>query len=159
MLESYLGRGLVSEELYYDTPRGESMGRHPAGKKLPLKPIEEILERINVKPTQYVRKPFYVDAVQVTLDNMPQVAKWCEGKVIVETPPYIKVRVKRPLAERQTRAFVGDWVLNSGNGYKVYTQSSFEKNFEEVEGKGSMTKALSEQFEFFLGKLDEKLGS
>ena len=125
MLGFYLGRGLVSDI-------DESMGRHPAGKKLPLKPIEEILERINVKPQQYVRKPFFVDAVQVTLDNIAAVATWCDGKVIVDTPPYIKVKVKRPLAERQTRAFVGDWVLSSGNGYKVYTQSSFEKNFEDV---------------------------
>ena len=152
MLGFYLGRGLVSDI-------DESMGRHPAGKKLPLKPIEEILERINVKPQQYVRKPFFVEAVQVTLENMAAVATWCEGKVIVDTPPYIKVKVKRPLAERQTRAFVGDWVLSSGNGYKVYTQSSFEKNFEDVGEKITLTRATNEHLEFLLERLEDKLGS
>lgn len=137
-------------------PVEESMSRHPAGKKTPLKSIEELLERIEVKPTQYIRKPFFVDAVQVTAENMAEAANWCEGKVIIDTPPYIKVRVKRPLAERQTRAFVGDWILSSGNGFKVYTQSSFDKNFEAVAEKTEGMRKVNDQMELLLGKLEEK---
>ena len=93
---------------------------------------------MSIQTKKFARKPFYVDAVQVTLDNMEEVASWCRGdvrkaensegdKTLV---PYIKVRVHRPLTERQTQAFAGDWILYAGTGYKVYTQKAFEKSFE-----------------------------
>lgn len=90
-----------------------------------------------IKPQTYARKPFYIDAVQVTEENIKEVAEWCMGDVMqTKTPhedvasPFIKVRVHRPLNQRQTQAFVGDWVLYANKGYKVYTQSAFDKNFE-----------------------------
>lgn len=94
-----------------------------------------------IKTTRYARKPFYIDAVQVTAANMDEVAEWCMGDVKnqfkkdsdEEGRPYIKVRVHRPLNERQTMAFVGDWVLYANKGYKVYTASAFERNFEQAE--------------------------
>jgi hypothetical protein len=128
------------------------MTRHPAGTKL-------IKENLMFEPVKYVRKPFYVQAAQVTEENITQVARWCEGTILIDERPYIKVKVKRPLAERQTRAFVGDWVLSSGNGYKVYTQASFEKNFEDFNENLTLTNATNEKLEQFLEKLDEKLKS
>jgi hypothetical protein len=92
--------------------------------------------------TRYVRRPFEIDAVQVTLENMDEVAKWCSGDVRTrkaerheqgEFTRYIKVRVYRPLDERQSKAFVGDWVLYAGTGYKVYTNNAFETTFVEAE--------------------------
>lgn len=86
-----------------------------------------------IKTQQYRRKPFYIDAIQVTEDNLEEVARWCMGDVRKDAKDeikYVKVRVHRPLNERQTKAFVGDWVLYANKGYKVYTQSAFEKNFE-----------------------------
>ncbi len=87
---------------------------------------------------KFSRKPFHVDAIQVTYENMEEVAIWCEGEVVAiekdETTAekYIKVRVYRPITERQTKAFVGDWVLYAGTGFKVYTSKAFEKSFEQV---------------------------
>ena len=96
-----------------------------------------------VNTIRYARKPFYVDAVQVTAENMEEVAKWCQGEIrTFETAPselgsrknnYIKVRVHRPATERQTKAFVGDWVLYAGTGYKVYTPKAFDKDFVQVD--------------------------
>lgn len=93
-----------------------------------------------MKTDKFARKPFFVDAVQVTHANIDEVAKWCGGDVrsmAQDAGPdqmkavfYIKVRVTRPLNVRQTQAFVGDWVLYAGTGYKVYTDAAFHKSFE-----------------------------
>lgn len=83
---------------------------------------------------KYARKPFYIDAVQVTEDNISDVAKWASADVRTDNDTaakkYIKVRVLRPLKERQTKAYVGDWVLYAGTGFKVYTTTAFASNFE-----------------------------
>lgn len=85
-----------------------------------------------MQTTKFTRKPFEVDAVQVTADNIEEVAKWCQGEVITEDDqPCIKVRVLRALNDRQTKAFVGDWVLYAGTGYKVYIDKAFKKSFVE----------------------------
>jgi len=83
----------------------------------------------------FVRKPFSVEAVQVTDENMDAVAKWCQGDVRTadKGDPFIKVRVHNPLTDRQTKAFVGDWVLYAGKGYKVYTDKAFERSFDPKE--------------------------
>lgn len=82
------------------------------------------------------RKTFSVDAVRVTASNIEEVAAWCGGDVRSvaggregSVRPYIKVRVLRPLDDKQTMAFIGDWVLHAGTGYKVYGDSAFHKSF------------------------------
>jgi len=94
---------------------------------------------------KYVRKPLYVDAVQVTESNFMDIARWCFGEIgnIDETPvneateveptkQYIHVRVHNPKNSRQTKAFVGDWILYTERGYKVYTTKAFQANFDLV---------------------------
>lgn len=90
-----------------------------------------------MKTQLFVRRPFDVEAVQVTKENMEEVAKWCDGRVqhtaTREGPvAYIKVRVHRPLGVRQTQAFIGDWILYS-TGYKVYLDEAFHASFEAVD--------------------------
>jgi len=91
-----------------------------------------------MKTDMYVRRPFQVEAVQVNADNMAELAEWCGGQVQgtprendVDAPPYfIKVDANQPTTDRQTMAFVNDWLLYAHNGYKVYTEKAFNKNFE-----------------------------
>lgn len=93
---------------------------------------------MTIKTERYVRKTFYVDAaIQVTAENMAEVAEWCRGDVrtMDDGSSYIKVRVIRPMDERQTRAFVTDWVLYAGTGYKVYTDKAFKNSFDKAEKK------------------------
>lgn len=91
-----------------------------------------------METVKYARKSFEVDAVRVTADNIEEVAAWCKGTVIVETDEqnklqqYIKVDVQNVLNDRQTQAFVGDWVLYASNGFKVYTSKAFNKTFLKV---------------------------
>ena len=81
----------------------------------------------------YVRRPFTVTAIRVTDENMSDVADWCEGEIrtTANGTSFIKVNVNRPATARQTRAFVGDWLLYAGRGFKVYTDRAFELSFEE----------------------------
>lgn len=86
-----------------------------------------------------------IDAVRVTEENMKAVARWCNG-TIHETDPkiaeqlnqagheqvWIKINTQNPINEKQTQARVGDWVLYQNKGYKVYTNASFNRNFEKV---------------------------
>ena len=95
------------------------------------------------QPKRYRRRPFSVEAVQLTIDNVETVATWCNG--IVRTGvnpankpagpgPYIKIdHIKRALNDRQTRAYPGDWVLKAGGGFKIYTPLAFNESFEPEE--------------------------
>ena len=89
---------------------------------------------------KFQRKPFSVDGVCVTDDNINEVAEWCLGKVEESDKgvKHIRVDAHRPLTERQTMAFIGDWVLFHNRGFKVYTEAAFSRNFELVQaGTGS----------------------
>lgn len=98
---------------------------------------------MRLKTSKYTRKPFEVEAIQVTAENMEQVAKWCRGQLRRSAGPggrnpqrYIKVPVKRFLTDRQTQAYVGDWVVTAieegAKGFKVYTPKAFTKTFDEL---------------------------
>lgn len=98
-----------------------------------------------IETAKYQRKPFEVEGVQVTAENMAEVAEWCQGEIqetsgntgveVTEPSKYIHVRVHRAIHPRQTKAFVGDWVLYAGTGYKVYTKKAFENSFVPVKLK------------------------
>lgn len=90
---------------------------------------------------KYARKALYVDAVEVTEENMAELAEWCKGQVRTQTiekngvsseEKYVKVKVHRALSVRQTKAFVGDWVLSTPTGFKVYPPRAFDKSFDKV---------------------------
>jgi hypothetical protein len=86
-----------------------------------------------IETSKYVRKPFYVDAIQVTSENMNDVAAWCNGAIQPSDKTlYIQVDVAKPISPRQTMAFPGDWILSAGPGFKVYTNRAFQNSFEQV---------------------------
>lgn len=97
-------------------------------------------EKKMLETKKYARKPFSVDAVQITADNMEEVASWAQGEVREENGvKYVHVRVHRPLNERQTKGYVGDWVLYAGTGYKVYTDKAFEGSFDPEQQISAVT--------------------
>ena len=92
-----------------------------------------------ITTTKYVRKPLFVDAVRITGTNFDEIASWCQGEVQTEenldkgeTKKYIRVRVHNPKNPRQTKAYIGDWLLYTERGYKVYSSKAFHASFEEV---------------------------
>lgn len=90
---------------------------------------------------KYVRRPFEIDAVRVTEDNIKEAAAWCGGDVRSDKngAKYVKVRVVRPLTTRQSEAYVNDWILYAGTGYKVYTPKAFEDSFYKSSPDTSLT--------------------
>lgn len=91
-----------------------------------------------IRPKKYQRKPYGVTGVQVTEENMRDVAKWCGGRIRRDdnNVPYIKVKVRRPADERQTEARPTDWVLLSKSGPKVYLDDAFRRCYDEVVDEG-----------------------
>ncbi len=75
-----------------------------------------------VNTEKYVRKPLFVDAVQVTAENMVEISNWCQGEIKnydgkslaapeagnIASERYIHVRVHNPKNVRQTKAFIGE---------------------------------------------------
>ena len=85
----------------------------------------------------YFRKAFSVEAVQVTAENLDEVTRWCSGGLSGgKDDRYIKVKVLKPTTIRQTKAYIGDWLLKSNRGFKVYTDKAFNNNFmKDEDGK------------------------
>lgn len=90
---------------------------------------------------KYVRKPLVVDAVQVTAENFEELARWCQGTIenndgsepvngVNPGAQHIHVRVHNPRSGRQTKAYVGDWVLYTDRGYKIYNKKAFAGTFD-----------------------------
>lgn len=106
---------------------------------------------MGITTKQFIRKPLYVDAVRITGANFDEVATWCQGEVkeveATETAPakkYIRVRVHNPANPRQTKAYVGDWILYTERGYKIYTNRAFRASFDIVEEPKTLAQAIED---------------
>lgn len=102
---------------------------------------------------KYVRKPFEIEAVQVTEENFEEVASWCKGELqttddsapeVDRSNCFIKVKVFKPMGDRQTQAYAGDWVLFFNGGFKVYLDASFQRSFEKVDGDNSFDQVVAD---------------
>jgi hypothetical protein len=97
---------------------------------------------MTITPEKYVRKPLIVLGVQVTKENFMELALWVQGSVfnpdgtqhgeINPEKQYILVRVHNPKSPKQSKAFLGDWILYSDRGYKVYSPKAFTNTFDPV---------------------------
>ncbi|QPL14718.1 hypothetical protein SEA_SCHWARTZ33_73 [Gordonia phage Schwartz33] len=108
------------------------------------KPSDPTMKIEGLEIQAFQRKPFQVQAVQITEENFEKVAAWCGGSIVTvqetrhqallpgKPKRYIQVNVTRPLSKRQTEAYVGDWILFASKGYKVYANRPFLKNFESI---------------------------
>lgn len=79
----------------------------------------------------YVRKPFMVEAIEVTLDNIREIAKLVGTIKFDENTgaPYILVdRKKVPNVYRVT---AGYWVTRVDNKIRAYSHNSFFAQFKE----------------------------
>jgi hypothetical protein len=99
---------------------------------------------MGVTTKQFTKKPLHVEAVRITRNNFADVVKWCSGRVRTERSDapqnagkkFIKIEAHNPINIRQTKAFVGDWILKTERGFKVYTHVSFTQSFDERQPRG-----------------------
>lgn len=101
----------------------------------PVHSKNEEKDNMDLQTQRFVRKPLFVDAVQVTNENIHEVAKWCQSDVRLERTrkgeaKFIKVRVIGAKNERVTKAYPGDWVLYAGTSYRVYPEKAFHSAFD-----------------------------
>ena len=87
-----------------------------------------------MKPTRFMRIPFFVTGYQVTDEDMDVIAKWCDGYVNRNTEkPFIRVPVSRVTNEKYTRAYPGMWIIGSKHrgerSFKVFTEEWLKKQF------------------------------
>lgn len=93
------------------------------------------MSQIEIK--KYISKPTTVEAIQITKDNMAEVADWCAGEVRThkdehgKIEKYVKVKVWRAQSEKLSQGFIGNWVLKRGTGYKVYTDKAFKSGYTD----------------------------
>jgi hypothetical protein len=92
-----------------------------------------------MKTERFTIKSFDVEAVQVTTENIHEVARWCGG-VVKDTGsfstaapvgwPYIEfVEWGRREGPNKTLSYVGDWVFLSGTAFKTSPDVEFKDLF------------------------------
>jgi hypothetical protein len=93
--------------------------------------IPNTKENSIMETATYTSKPYPVEAVRVTDENLQSISIWAGGRIdTLNGKSYIHVNVENPLRPRQTQAFVGDWVLKTRNGFKVYLDKAFHNSFD-----------------------------
>ncbi len=90
---------------------------------------------------EFVRKPKKVEAVRVTNDNMTEVANWCLGEIRAHVPHrtgpkfYIQVHLYGAFTGNEKilgKADVGNWIVQTGSGFRIYSNSRFKKKFVKL---------------------------
>lgn len=80
--------------------------------------------------TTYVRKPFTVEAVQITSENLEEIAKQV-GKLKKDGDlPYIEVNPN--LVPNITKVYPGYWFTKMNNKVRCYSSHIFEAQFMEI---------------------------
>jgi hypothetical protein len=93
------------------------------------------------------RKSFDVTYVIVSEENIEEVAAWCGGEIGGEgAERFVKVTDKNAISARQTKAFVGDYILKmseSGTSFKAFTEKAFNKSYEPIVASGEKAREVS----------------
>jgi hypothetical protein len=84
------------------------------------------------------RKPFPIRYVVVTEQNIKDVALWSNGVVGGSgRAVFIRLLDKAAINTQQTKAFVGDVIVEAGElekkTYKKFTRKAFNKTFEKIQ--------------------------
>ena len=88
-----------------------------------------IIVEDDMAPAKYMKKPTYIDAMQVKQSNLNFVAKWVEGTVAND--PIFGTHVTVPGAPAgHNRASIGDFVLKNVNGvFSVARADAFGQTY------------------------------
>jgi hypothetical protein len=90
---------------------------------------------VDVTFSLYMRKPFFVEAIEITEENIRDVAKLLG--LYVERPDgskYIQVRKEMAPNVFQGRIYPGYFLTKLNDDYRCYQPKSFHNQFEEDDG-------------------------
>lgn len=83
---------------------------------------------MELKFDSFTRKPFTVDAIKVTDENMKEIAKLL-GQVKKEPNGTRYIHVYKNKTRNVTKIYVGYWVTKMGNNFRAYSERVFNKEF------------------------------
>lgn len=92
-----------------------------------------------IRPELWTRNSFDVGAVRITEENIREVATWCGGtvaKTLTDNPKlYVCVGTKVHNQLRDTKAHIGDWIINVDGEYKHYRDRQFRQAYQSKAAK------------------------
>lgn len=89
---------------------------------------------------EFERRSFAVNAVEVDLNNVEEVAAWCKGEVTTEKVkmigtetvlPCIKLKGQGDKKDQTFTASLGHWVVELKGSFRVYKPQQFKQAFVE----------------------------
>jgi hypothetical protein len=91
---------------------------------------------------KYNRRPFSVEAAQVSFENYRDVAEWCKGTVVMQKTKMLGVETEVPAVrvegqgDNRGKSFVaslGCYIVELKGSFRVYKPAQFEASFVKVE--------------------------
>lgn len=84
--------------------------------------------------TQYIRKPFTIEAVQITDENIDELCPLIGHEVLEDDETGDRyIRLDRRIVKQSHKAFAGHWITRmDGKFLRVYSPNSFIKQFVEI---------------------------
>jgi len=119
----------------------------------------------------YTANPVVVQAIQITEQNMAEVAAWCKGEVRSEIVPteevqgevrtrrYIKPKMYRAQQMKKNKGYAGDWVLKQGTNFKVYSDTAFVNGYTDGEALPIVGEVSMDVHPSIFNKMVEALNS
>ena len=80
--------------------------------------------------TTYVRKPFTVEAIEITEDNIASLAKYI-GDIEVDDDGTMYILVDRRKVQNVFKVFPGFWMTKMGKYVRCYSKKIFSEQFIE----------------------------
>lgn len=81
--------------------------------------------------TTFVRKPFTVEAVQVTPENIAEIAEFVGELATREEDGTVYIKVNKKKIPNVFQVFVGYWVTKMGSNIRCYSPKVFAQQFTE----------------------------
>lgn len=81
--------------------------------------------------TEFARKPFVVQAVEITEDNIMEVAK-SVGTICTKEDGTTYIQVDRRFIPNVDRVYVGFWMTKMGGNIRCYSARVFNQQFTSV---------------------------
>lgn len=79
--------------------------------------------------TEYIRKPFIVEAVEITKENIEEVAVYVGDVVYDENDEPMFIDVDKQLVPGVTRAYIGFFMTKMGDHIRCYSRRVFFDQF------------------------------
>ncbi|QEQ94685.1 hypothetical protein SEA_SOSHI_72 [Streptomyces phage Soshi] len=97
----------------------------------------------HISTSQFMQDP--VDAVQITPENINQLALWVHGEVKVDRTTgrrYIEMEVSHPTGRRMAKAYPKDWIVTVRTVRRVYGNRAFTSTFKPVPERSKLLRQI-----------------